>query len=36
MYLWMAHGILGVIIATITWAMTTLEDASAEFRAGFI
>ncbi len=36
MYLWLAHLILGVIIATITWAMTTLEDASAEYRSHFI
>lgn len=35
-YLWIAHGILGVLIATITWAMTTIEDASAQYRAHFI
>lgn len=36
MYLWLAHAIVGVLIATITWLMTTLEDASAEFRSSFI
>ena len=35
-YLWIAHCILGVAVATITWAMTTVEDASAEFRSHFI
>ena len=36
MYLWLAHGFIGIIIATITWAMTTIEDASAEYRSHFI
>jgi len=36
MYLWISHGIIGVLIAIITWAMTTVEDASAEFRTHFI
>lgn len=36
MYLWIAHGILGIVVATITWAMTTVEDAAAEFRAAFV
>ena len=35
-YLWIAHCLIGVIVATITWAMTTVEDASAEFRTKFI
>lgn len=35
-YLWIAHCILGVVVAAITWAMTTVEDASAEFRSSFI
>ena len=35
-YLWMAHCILGIIVAMITFAMTTVEDASAEFRSHFI
>ena len=35
-YLWIAHCILGVAVATITWAMTTIEDKSAEFRTYFI
>lgn len=34
--LWIAHCFIGVIVATITWAMTTVEDASAEFRTHFI
>ncbi len=36
MYLWIAHGLVGITVATITWAMTTLEDGSAEFRSHFI
>jgi len=35
-YLWLAHMILGVCVASITWAMTTVEDASADFRTDFI
>ena len=35
-YLWMAHALIGITIATITWGMTTLEDASAEFRSHFL
>ena len=35
-YLWIAHGLLGIIIAPITWAMTTFEDSAAEFRTKFI
>lgn len=35
-YLWIAHFILGIIVATVTFLMTTVEDASSEFRAGFI
>lgn len=36
MYLWIAHGILGIIVATITFLMTTIEDSSAEFRTHFV
>lgn len=36
MYLWIAHALIGISVATITWAMTTIEDASAEFRSHFI
>ena len=36
MYLWIAHVILGILIAIITWAMTTVEDKSAVFRTYFI
>ena len=36
MWLWIAHGFVGITMATITWAMTTLEDGSAEFRSHFI
>ena len=35
-YLWAAHGLIGIIIATITWAMTTFEDSAAEFRSYYI
>lgn len=35
-YLGMAHCLIGVIVASITFAMTTVEDASAEFRSHFI
>ena len=35
-YLWMAHAMIGITVATITWAMTTLEDWSAEFRSHFL
>ena len=36
MWLWIAHGIVGIVVATITWAMTTVEDASSEFRSHFV
>lgn len=36
MWLWVAHIIVGIVVAMITWAMTTVEDASAEFRSHFI
>ena len=36
MYLWIAHGILGVCLATITFLMTTIEDSSAELRNDII
>jgi len=35
-YLGFAHIILGITVATITFLMTTLEDASAKFRSYFI
>mmetsp|Transcript_22158 Transcript_22158/g.29625 ORF Transcript_22158/g.29625 Transcript_22158/m.29625 type:complete len:170 (-) Transcript_22158:2035-2544(-) len=35
-YLWVAHGFVGVIMATITWTMTILEDHSAEFKSDFV
>jgi len=36
MYLWLAHCILGVIVAVITFLLTIAEDASAEFKADFV
>ena len=35
-YLWIGHAIAGIIMATVTWGMTTIEDASAEYRSEFI
>lgn len=36
MYLWLAHCILGIIMAFITFSLTAVEDASAEFKADFV
>ena len=36
MYLWLAHGILGIIMATITFSLTFVEDKSAEFKSEFV
>jgi len=36
MYLWLAHCILGVVMATITFLMTIAEDMSAEYKADFV
>jgi len=35
-YLWIAHCLVGVFIASITFLMTTIEDKLAAFRQDFI
>lgn len=36
MYLWLAHMLVGVIVATITFCMTVVEDTAAEFKSDFV